>query len=79
MKALRRREKQIEHEMVTQFALPIEVLAHDTVRASDGLALSSRNGCLTDAERVEASHDRHLALAPGLVANALNQGSESGL
>jgi pantoate--beta-alanine ligase len=30
------------------------VLAHETVRADDGLALSSRNRYLSDAERAEA-------------------------
>jgi pantoate--beta-alanine ligase len=41
--------------MVTQFNLPIEMVLADTVRAEDGLALSSRNGYLTDSERIEAS------------------------
>jgi pantoate--beta-alanine ligase len=40
--------------MVRQFALPIEILAGETTRADDGLALSSRNGYLSDAERAEA-------------------------
>jgi len=40
--------------MVRDFALPIEIVAGDTVRAPDGLALSSRNGYLTGAERAEA-------------------------
>ena len=40
--------------LVRQFALPIEVLAGPTVRAADGLALSSRNGYLDEAERAEA-------------------------
>jgi len=41
-------------DMVHQFALPIEIIPADTVRASDGLALSSRNGYLSDYERAEA-------------------------
>ena len=41
-------------DMVKQFALPIEIIAADTVRAPDGLALSSRNGFLTETERQEA-------------------------
>ncbi len=40
--------------MVRQFAMPIEVQGAPTVRAEDGLALSSRNGYLGDAERSEA-------------------------
>jgi pantoate--beta-alanine ligase len=40
--------------MVREFALPIEVIPGETVRADDGLALSSRNGYLTPAERAEA-------------------------
>jgi pantoate--beta-alanine ligase len=40
--------------MVREFALPIEVIPGETVRAADGLALSSRNGYLTAAERTEA-------------------------
>jgi len=40
--------------MVQQFALPIEIVAVDTQRADDGLALSSRNGGLSSAERMEA-------------------------
>jgi pantoate--beta-alanine ligase len=41
-------------QLVRQFALPIEIVAHDTERAADGLALSSRNGYLSEAERAEA-------------------------
>ena len=40
--------------MVRQFALPIEVVAGETCRAADGLALSSRNGYLGLEERQEA-------------------------
>ncbi|WP_119966554.1 pantoate--beta-alanine ligase [Simplicispira lacusdiani] len=40
--------------MVQQFALPIELVAGPTQRAEDGLALSSRNGYLSEAERQEA-------------------------
>ena len=40
--------------MARQFNLPITVLAGDTGREDDGLALSSRNGFLTAAERGEA-------------------------
>ena len=41
-------------EMARQFALPVEVVGAVTVRAEDGLALSSRNGYLAEAERTEA-------------------------
>ncbi len=40
--------------MTREFALPIEILAGETVRAADGLALSSRNGYLSAMERAEA-------------------------
>jgi pantoate--beta-alanine ligase len=40
--------------MVRQLALPIEVVAGETARADDGLALSSRNAYLSAAERAEA-------------------------
>jgi pantoate--beta-alanine ligase len=41
-------------QMVRQFALPIEVLGVETCRAEDGLALSSRNGYLSEPERNQA-------------------------
>ncbi len=40
--------------MATQMNLPIEIVAAETTRAEDGLALSSRNGYLSDTERAEA-------------------------
>ncbi len=40
--------------MARQLALPIEIVGGETVRAPDGLALSSRNGYLTSTERTEA-------------------------
>ena len=40
--------------MVRQFALPIEIMAAPTTRAGSGLALSSRNGYLSDEQRVQA-------------------------
>jgi pantoate--beta-alanine ligase len=40
--------------MVQQFALPITVLGAETTRSEAGLALSSRNGYLSEAERTEA-------------------------
>ncbi|CAN7566907.1 pantoate--beta-alanine ligase [Polaromonas sp. LjRoot131] len=44
----------VVRRMVQQFALPIEILAGETQRAEDGLALSSRNGYLSATERAEA-------------------------
>lgn len=44
----------IVRNMCRQFQLPVEIVAHETVRADDGLALSSRNRYLTEAERAEA-------------------------
>jgi len=44
----------IVRNMCRQFALPTEILPHETVRNPDGLALSSRNQYLTPAERTEA-------------------------
>jgi pantoate--beta-alanine ligase len=41
--------------MTRQFALPIEIIGGETVRANDGLALSSRNGYLSESERTEAT------------------------
>jgi pantoate--beta-alanine ligase len=46
----------IMREMVRQLNLSIEIDVGETVRASDGLALSSRNCYLSDEERVEAAH-----------------------
>src|SRR5207237_1578152 len=46
--------------MVDQFALPIVVEAGETQREASGLAMSSRNGYLSEAERAEAAQ---LALA----------------
>jgi len=40
--------------MVAQMALPVEILAGETSRSELGLALSSRNGYLSEAEREEA-------------------------
>ncbi|NUT14870.1 MAG: pantoate--beta-alanine ligase [Cupriavidus sp.] len=44
----------IVRQMVQQFALPIDIIPAETVRAEDGLALSSRNRYLSPDERDEA-------------------------
>jgi pantoate--beta-alanine ligase len=44
----------IIRHMVQQLALPVEIIAGETVRESDGLAMSSRNSYLKPTERLEA-------------------------
>jgi pantoate--beta-alanine ligase len=44
----------IVRRMAQQFALPVEIIGAETIRANDGLALSSRNGYLNAEERLEA-------------------------
>ncbi|MBX9611240.1 MAG: pantoate--beta-alanine ligase [Burkholderiales bacterium] len=79
----------IIRHMVRQFALPIDIVAGETQRAPDGLALSSRNGYLSESERVEAvqlslalkqlvrdAHDANAELAarlPELEARAMSK------
>jgi pantoate--beta-alanine ligase len=46
----------IVRRMVRQLDLPVEIVAGDTVREPDGLAMSSRNGFLSAADRAEAPH-----------------------
>jgi pantoate--beta-alanine ligase len=41
-------------QMCRQLALPVDIVPAETVRADDGLALSSRNGYLSAEERSEA-------------------------
>ena len=45
----------IIRELVKQFNLPIEIIAGDTVREVSGLAMSSRNGYLTEEQKVQAA------------------------
>lgn len=41
-------------KMVDDLCMPVEIMGVDTVRERDGLALSSRNGYLTESERAAA-------------------------
>lgn len=65
-------QQMILRRMVQQFALPIEIVAGETTRAENGLALSSRNGYLSESERAEAVH---LSLALKAMATALKSGA----
>ena len=49
-----RQQLKIVRGMVQQFNLPIRIVPAETIRADDGLALSSRNNYLSPAERAEA-------------------------
>jgi pantoate--beta-alanine ligase len=51
----------VVRDMIAQFALPIEMVAGETIREPDGLALSSRNSYLSAAERAQAP-ELHAAL-----------------
>ncbi|MSQ52807.1 MAG: pantoate--beta-alanine ligase [Betaproteobacteria bacterium] len=59
-------------EMVRQLAMPIKIIAGETVRAADGLALSSRNGYLSTEERLQAPE---LYASLGEIAAALRAGT----
>jgi len=64
-------QQMVIRRMVAQLTLPIEIQTGTTLRAEDGLALSSRNGYLSEAERAEAVQ---LSLTlKGMIA-ALQQG-----
>ncbi len=72
--------------MAEQFAMPIQVLGAPTVRAGDGLALSSRNGYLGQTERQEAvalsqalAQLAQGARVPGSSLAALEQAAADGL
>jgi pantoate--beta-alanine ligase len=58
-------------EMVRQFNMPIEIIAGETVREASGLALSSRNGYLSDAQRAAAAQ---LNSALQGIVNAIQHG-----
>jgi pantoate--beta-alanine ligase len=61
--------------MVQQFALPVEIVAGETARADDGLALSSRNAYLNETERAEAPQ---LAATLHAVRAAVLAGAKAG-
>jgi pantoate--beta-alanine ligase len=44
----------IIHKMTTELAIPVDIVGAPTVRAQDGLALSSRNRYLSTEERAQA-------------------------
>jgi len=58
--------------MVQQFALPVTIVGGETLRADDGLALSSRNGYLSATERQQAVQ---LSATLRSVAEALRAGA----
>jgi len=60
----------IIRQLVSQFNLPVKIIAGETVREDDGLAMSSRNGYLNPAERLEA---QRLQRALNLVVDAVKK------
>ena len=58
-------------QMTGQLNLPVDIIAGETMRETDGLAMSSRNGYLSAAERLEAPR---LYRALKLAAEAVEQG-----
>ena len=66
----------IIRRMAHQFALPVDIIGAETIRADDGLALSSRNGYLNSEERLEAPQ---LYSALNEVKSALIQSSSLAL
>ena len=63
----------ILRNMTRQLALPVEIVGGETVRAADGLALSSRNGYLTQDERTEAPRLNRLL---NRIRDAVHQGEK---
>jgi pantoate--beta-alanine ligase len=65
----------VVRRMVEQFAMEIEIVAGETSRAADGLALSSRNGYLSSAQREEAVQ---LSRALARMGEQLRAGRDAG-
>ena len=65
----------ILQRMMTQLAMPVDIIACATTRAPDGLALSSRNGYLSAEERAEAVQ---LSRALNQLAQAVRAAAGSG-
>jgi pantoate--beta-alanine ligase len=57
-------------ELVRQFNLPIDIVACDTLREADGLAMSSRNGYLSAPERIQAPQLQRELAAIGVAIQA---------
>lgn len=66
--------------LVQQFNLPIDIVAGETLRESDGLAMSSRNRYLSQAERIQAGrlHKELSAMIPALQAGETDYASLCG-
>lgn len=45
----------IVRSLVSQLNMPVEIIAGDTMREASGLAMSSRNGYLSDAQKTQAA------------------------
>lgn len=61
-------------QMVKQFNLPINIIGVDIVREPSGLAMSSRNGYLTEAQRASASKLNSVLQS---IVNSIKSGSKN--
>lgn len=64
---------QLVRRMAQAFFLPVEIVACPTVRAADGLALSSRNARLSPAGRIRAAAFPEILRQPADAASAAEQ------
>jgi pantoate--beta-alanine ligase len=72
---------QVVRGMVRQLNLPVEIVAGETVREPDGLAMSSRNAYLSPEERGEASRlyqALHRIRTPGDCKGAMQELAQRG-